>query len=127
MFLSKFVHVCYQQLHGAQCLLSNSLVPGCVLVTDPADWAKRSHPVGSRSSAQCRKLPGLSDASLSSPAHSNLLALAWHKVCLCVLVLISVYSSFCHLSLPWSLACRGKAWLTSLVQCRSLFFHARPS
>lgn len=121
---------CYQRLHGAQCLLSNSLVPGGVLAADPADWAMHPRPVSLGSSAQSRMLPRLSDASLSSPAQSNLLALAWHNQCVCVCVCSFQFTpAFGHLSslLPTSvsgLSQHGLAWFAgalhlALLSCQS--------
>lgn len=120
---------------GAQCLLSNSLVPGCVLAADPADWAKHPHSVGLGSAAQSRRLPGLSDASLSSPAQSNLLAPDWHNwcVCLCMCVLsvcahFSLRLLFCHLSSLFSTLVIGGLsrpslallqWPSALLSCQA--------
>lgn len=80
-------------------------------------------------------LPGLSDASLSSPALSNLLALEWHNQCVCereswVFVLISVYSCFpppFKTVLPASVI--GLSWPGSGCWCSAplLSFHATPS
>lgn len=74
---------CLQQ-HRVQCLLSNSLLPGSVLAADPADCSKHPRSVGLGSAAQSGRLPRLSDASLSSPAQSSLLARDWHNWCVCV-------------------------------------------
>lgn len=111
-----------QPVARTHCLLSNSLVPGCVLAADPADWSKHPHSVSQGSAAQSRTVPRLSDASLSSPAQSNLLAPDWHNQCICVcwvFVLISLYACLLSYCLPflhlghWS----AIAWLGLLVHC----------
>lgn len=70
-------------------------------------------------------LPRLSDASLSSPAQSNLLAPDWHNTCVCVCVSIRarfrlpllVFVTLLTCSLPRLLARHGPVRLGSLARC----------